>query len=205
MEQLYSFGEWRRIGHGSELQFFALDEEVDTWIAEGLPKKLRPYQMLTSDMVKQDRRGYAERLIRCEDLALTRCRQGSERSSFWIGSARVSPQLLESLQDPRDCSTNGLILVQQLQRRGARDIGRIAITGKIRHSGSGEVVEHREYLQAYRSLAKRIAADLVYSTLLGDGDQIVEDRQLALMTTGAAHAAQEGRVRFTRTPGKIIK
>lgn len=205
MDHIYSCSEWIRVGRGSELQFFALDDELDRWIAEGLPREFAPYCLLASDMVEVEHRRYEERLSLCETLSVAHSREGTERSNFWIASQHLSPDLPDSFRSPRDCSINGLILVQQWQTRGARDIGRIAVTPKIRQILSGNIVEHKEYVKIFRALAKRIKADLKYATIVGEGNKAFEDRNLALMTAAAAEASTLGRVRFTRRPGRAIR
>jgi hypothetical protein len=204
MERAFSYGEWFRVGHGKERQFFALEAELDQWLSDGLPKEFWPYQLLTEDMEKVGRE-YFERLVRCDGLSISQCRAGTDRISFWVASRRISSEALKTLNNPKNCSINGFILVQWRERKGALDFGRIAITGKIRHAVTGETVEHAEYLKIFRALEKRIKADLKYSTLRGPEDSAFEDKKLALMTARAAEAAKEGRVKFTRRPGALLR
>lgn len=204
MRGWYRYGEWERV-EGRELQFFALDEELDRWIAEGLPNEFWPYELLTCDMVKVGHREYEERAAKCDGLSVSLCRTGTDRFSFWIRSRRLSAELLRSAQQRRDWSLNGLILVQHgFQHRGKRDASRIVIIPKIRNTTTGEVVDHTQHLKVFRALSRRIKADLKHATIIGEGEKAIEDRKLALMTAAAAEAARDGRIRFDRQPGPPI-
>lgn len=47
--------EWRRVGRGSEVQFYATDREIQQWLINELPTDFAPFSLTCSDMVKSGR------------------------------------------------------------------------------------------------------------------------------------------------------
>lgn len=201
---LLRYGEWFRRGRGNEQQFFALDSEIDRWLSEELPREFWPWHLFSEDQVKEGRT-YSQRLVRWPNLELSACRAQNNRTSFWVGSRRISPKVIEQLSDPRDLTANGFILVQQHERRGKRDLGRIAVAGRHENARTGELREHAEYLRVFQSLRRRIRKDLTYTTVTETDFGIFVDDRLSLMTTAAADAARAGIVHFTRQPGPLLE
>lgn len=200
---VYSEQDWFKAG-GRELQFFALDEEVDRWLAEGLPKEYWPYELLTFDLVQVERRKYRERRMRCEDLSVSRYRQEG-RDSLWLISRRLSPRLLASVNTSAECSLSGLISIQPgVGLRSGLQSSRISIVSRVWHKTTGEISEHGDYLKIFRTLSRRIKKDLTHATVLGEGEKAIVLRNPA-MTTAAREAALAGRVQFQYRPGPPLR
>jgi hypothetical protein len=199
-KDIRSAREWRRVGRGRELQFFALDDEVVEFLA-ALPEQEGPYGLLGTHKVKSGIQ-YEERTVELSANQLP----DAVRSciwQFWLLPKTLFPVLSFCGEAEADAvrSLNGLILLQHgMARKDKRDASRIAIVDCVQHSGTGHIVCHDAQLRMFEMLEKRIRQSLCFSTIhtFADGHE-EEDSRLQLMTRKAAEKAREGF--FSRRPG----
>lgn len=199
---------WHRAGRGSELQFYATDEEVQRYLLEGLPGEHGGYALVGADKVLDDG-AYVDRPFEYPITELAACMSGGDgyRTNLWIWPRALVPalRLSDEARVDRMCSLAGLILLQHgFVHKGERDASCIGIVDRVRHVDTGEVVRHVAQRRVYDALASRIRRDLCYSTVrtFPDGRRYEETRQ-PLMTAGAAALSHAG-TRFTRQPGRLI-
>ncbi len=199
--------DWDRAGHGSTLEFYATDEDVERYF-RALPAEFAPYGIVGVASVKKEKGLLFEEQAFVDDLGawFARIRQSSSlpKTSYWVWSGEP-PRIVSSGTPNHWCAVNGLIDVQHPNVYvGKRGVSRIAIVNKIVHVATGQKHEHRRQSALFRSIKKAIKADLVFSTMhdLRDG-RIVEDERARLMTAAAAEFARTGA--FDRMPGRRLK
>jgi hypothetical protein len=199
---------WVRVGRGRSLQFFATDEEVQSWLCH-LPEKYKPYYIVGFDRVKAERT-YVDQFFRCEMSALLECMNAREpkRWNFWIQSEAITPDIERGYEGWLDLlfTRNGLVHLQHgMIRKDRRDASSVGIVDKVRNLNTGALQEHQEYLEVFYALRKLIKKALCYSAIVHfpDGSQY-EDTSLRLFTDGAVRAHEDGML-FTRTPGRPLK
>jgi hypothetical protein len=193
---------WDRSGRGKMIQFFATDEEVRRWLAEGLDPLYAPY--FVTFTAEQNRGGTQsinlDPFLRAKDAF-----KGAHR--FWIGSQSLSGKLRElPLPSPWEplFAVNGLLLLSHGDVFNERfDSSALAISDRFRNESSGELLKHDDYLQIYRGLEKRIRGDLRYATISQLSAAEEEDDRLVLMTEGAKRASDSG-LPFTSRPGRRL-
>ncbi len=201
---------WSRLGRGRRLGFFALDEEVDRWLERDLLASEGPYQLVLFRSVpyrtERGTRMYRNEKIQLPSVAVSPARaQYSDGFDFSIVSEKLSPGLADRARLSGDLSFLGCIVLQHGSMRGDRQgESQISLVDRIGNERTGEVVEHADYRRVFEALRRGIRADLVYSTIEEwEGGRREDDRE-PLMTEGAARAVQEGRVRFSRSPGRRL-
>lgn len=209
--------EWVRLGRGKNRQFFATDDEVQTWLLEGLPKQYAPYELIVVDRVKHAT-SYIDQAFAYQVEALSQCLHDASQPRYevWIRSKCLTPEIpiWSGVQLDHVLSFNGLVLLQHglmiRDRRTAsaplcRDVSRIAIVDKVQHRVTGEIREYKEYVNIYTSLDKVIRRALVYSSIVWDmqGNES-EDTRLQLWTEGAVTSYHAG-VRYVHRPGRRLR
>jgi hypothetical protein len=180
-----------RVGHGKELQFFAADFELESYL-----RGLGQARLLVSDggdkspcLLVNSLSGELER----------------GRWQFWL-----VPDGLEVPAPPLDavtCSLHGCVLLQHgmMRKGGQREASRIAVVDKVRKSDTGAIIKNELGVRLFNQLARMIKKDLTHTTIqvFRDGHE-EEDARLQLMTRGAVEAWRNG-FAFTRKPGKALR
>jgi hypothetical protein len=117
---LTDVSKWFRTGHGLTLQFYATDEEIQSWLVEALPVEHKPYKIVWIEPARDKRSGVV-RAIQCDVESFLDCLNMSDRSFIcWIWSQALSPNLPVSITLPVPMgkrlsalySINGLVLMQ---------------------------------------------------------------------------------------------
>lgn len=193
--------EWVRAGRGHELQFFALDEELDEWLAD-LSAAESGLLLAGFDLVESEPRQFRELLFVCPSVRVTDCLvdpTGRRRNNLWIAAERLTPRTaLGAATGQKDLAVNGLILVQPgSTRKGLVDASRIAIVEKIENMRTGELHAHVEHMKLFNALARRIRANLVLKTKSRQPNALASTPR---MTARAGAAAGAGQVAFIREP-----
>jgi hypothetical protein len=199
---------WQRMGRGRTLQFFATDDEVQSWLSS-LPERYEPYLLMGVDKVRAGS-NYVDLPFHCRIEEFLECSKAGDgnRWEFWILSEAITPGLVALHQGRLGVlySYSGLVrLVHGLTLRDCRDASSIGIVDKVINLDTGEVRQHAEYLEIFNTLRKTIKKDLRYSAIghFPDGSQH-EDTSLRLFTEGAVRAHEAGML-FTRTPGRPLR
>jgi hypothetical protein len=197
--------EWQRTGRGHQLQFFALDEELDEWLAHDLPAEGMPYRLVGFDLLSDDGRKYRQLPFVCPDCRPSNCRRapdGTSRTSHWLLSETLSPKgLINRVKESGDLTVNGLLLIQlgHAGRGGVLQPSRIAVCDRAVNQRTGEVREHPGYRAIFNTLAKGIRKRLAYKTAPREAPQAEGP---PLMTERAAEAMLAGRVVFSQAPSR---
>jgi hypothetical protein len=202
---------WDRGNFGRRFQCFATDEEVQTWLLHCLPSKYAPYRLVGCDRVPGDGAFYVDEPFQCEVGALLACMHETDppRWKFFIWSETLTPDLRLQRMDLREtsgidklCGYNGLVELQFGTIRGKKDSTGLVIVDKVRNLKTGELGEHREYLELFQALRKEINRALCYGTLyrFADGSEW-EDARMERWTEGAVRSYREG-LPFLHAPGR---
>jgi hypothetical protein len=204
--QIYHPTDWSRAGRGRELQFFATDGELLTWL-DALPDEYAPYTMWGSRLVRRDIE-HERVLFRYSLKEWTHALAASRPSQFFLHAANLIPPLPENKETAQRAnewgSLNGLVLVQHgSTRAGKRLASRIAVTDKIRNRSSGKIVSLQERAIVFDVLRAMIETNLCFTSIQVFGDGHEEEDNVQLMTTEAARLAAAGY--FVRRPGRQLK
>lgn len=108
---------WSR-SRGGEVQFHAMDSDIQRWLTSALPDKYGPYFLVGSELIQnKTTKKYYESPFQYDMSQMPKCFQEGrkkDRRSFWIWSKTLTPDLI--LQEREEiggiCSYNGLILLQ---------------------------------------------------------------------------------------------
>lgn len=209
-EPIYDVNEWRRLGKGRVVEFFATDDEVQTWLIEGLPNEYHPYTLVGVDLVKVGRT-YIENGFEFEvrELKKAMYKTDAVRSHFWIRSKVITPELdfLKQTRITWVLSYTGFVNLQHgayIKNMG-RPASSIGIVDKVINDATGEVRHHKEYLRIFNSLKRLIKKSLCYSSIhtFKNGSRR-EDTTLQLMTEKAVQAYEHGLI-FTNEPGRKLR
>ena len=216
-EPIYDVNEWRRLGRGKDLQFFATDDEVQDWLIKALPKKYAPYTLIGVESVKAGKI-YIREPFELDVTELKRAMHWGNkvRWQFWIRSKIITPELNFSKQMRITWvfSYTGLVELQHgsnIRHYGLntkelyRDASSIGVVDKVINDATGDIKHHKEYLRIFNSLKRQIKKRLCYSSIhtFKNGSQR-EDRKLQLMTEDAVQAYHSGLL-LKNAPGQKIK
>jgi hypothetical protein len=208
MELIRDLNNWKRVGQGKALQFFATDAEVHQWLLDCIPGEYLPYRLVGADLTPRDLR-YVEKPFACEldELQPLPSTPGSPRSMFFIWSENLTPDLFDECPESFSayCSLNGLVALEHGGiRHHKREPSSLMIVDRVRNQQTGMTREHREYRRIYNSLARCVKRALCYSTILRfrDGTE-EEDTKVLLMTELAAQAYGDG-FSFQRAPSRRL-
>ncbi len=198
---------WLRRG-GHRFDFFATDEDVQSWLNSGLLEGYEPYSLcgasrrLEGGIVEQD-----TFMIRPGDFWMHR-KSNPSNWEYWIFSEKLTP--VGGIRDQlkaidRVASVNGLVLLQHgSYNRDKLDCSSLCVVDKLVHSGTLEEMEFEEYLKIFTRLKRVIKKDLKYSTRhVYPNGAVVEDERL-LMTEKAAAAIEDG-VRYINDVGRRLR
>ena len=212
-EPVYAVKEWRRLGRGRGLDFYATDDEVQRWLIEGLPAHSAPYTLVTIKTTGY-RETYLEQGVEfgIEELKKAMYELDKVRWQYWIRSKMITPEL--ELSPNRRLtwvlSFSGLVELQHgLYNKNrwveGRDASSIGIVDRVINDATGAMIEHKGYLKIFNALRKRVKKDLCYSSFwkYKDGSEL-EEFKLRLMTEGAVRAYEEG-MKFVNRPGRRLK
>jgi len=100
---------WIRVG-GSELQFFATDDEVAEFLIHGVPQEYAPYQLYTFSRVEVARKkflDYTEAFPPDEFLSKVNARRDQRLDMFFIRSQILTPTF--QVERERTANTEGLL------------------------------------------------------------------------------------------------
>jgi hypothetical protein len=203
MNQLVSPREWRRVGRGHELQFFATDEEVQSYLQSALPVQHGPYILvgvdrLPSDVRELQSREYSiDRLAQCAEM-------GPHQLWIWPRGVLAALGPFELAVSEAALALSGLVLLQHgFSRHGKREASRIAVVDKIQSVATGEVIRHDAALQIFGALKAAVKRDLAFASIqtFVDGHE-EEDSKLQLMTRAAADKSLSGY--YSRRAGRAI-
>lgn len=197
MELIRDLDNWKRVGGGRTLEFFATDAEVQRWLLDCIPQEYLPCRLVGADLIQRGPR-YIEKPFVCEFDELQRLPSapGTPRNKFFIWSETLTPDLFDASPESFStyCSLNGLIVLQYGRiRHHLREALALMIVDRVRNQQTGVIREHLEYRRIYNSLARCVKRALCFSTVhrFKDGSE-EEDAELRLMTEKAAQAYQEG-------------
>lgn len=212
MERLVDPTQWERVGRGRELQFVALDEELQQFVLQSLPGALGPFLFVGADAMpeagREGREGFLERPFMHPIDDLSGClAAAADRVNLWIWpSVGLPPPPPPGPHVDPVASLSGLVCLQPgvVRRDGKRDIARISVVPQIRHRASGEVRKHPHANAIYAPLARAIEKALRFATVhtFRDGSTH-EDRKLVRMTAGAALRSRESDPYVCRAGGEL--
>lgn len=199
-------GDWMRIGRGRSLQFFATDEEVETWLRSSLPVEYGPFRLVDAQGSLRGRSG-VKRVIWDVSEFLEQLGSYGSSTIVHIWSEALTPNLLSEVVDDFSaaCSLSGLpSLDHGYVRKGMQESSSLAMVERIQNKETGEIREHSGYRKVYNRLSRAIKKSLCYSTFhrFADGSE-EEDTSLRRMTEAAAQAHGNGIV-FTARPGRRL-
>lgn len=211
--------EWRRLGRGKTLEFFATDDEVRQWLMH-LPAEFRPYKLIGYDLVEVSKRRFVPQQWEFELSDFPGCMQGPRemRWEFGIWSAKLSPKPATTVDRSAKSPPHNLVLLQHggflklpwldlklsqkdVRRRVESSIG---IVDRIINDKTGEVVVFKEYLEIFNSLRKEIEKKLCFASIQSfrDGTEL-ETTQYRW--TEAAVRLYESGFPFTYRPGRRLR
>lgn len=161
--------QWDRVG-GRNIQFYAIDEEVDIVLTHHLPAKYAPYFLIGSEGIKKDNgeyvwKPYSHPVTDFIDL---------RKRGYWyffIQSVILTPDLLLPTENNGYgvMSFNGLINLQHGSIRNGRwDDSSFATVDRVVNKVTQELVEHKEYLAIYNALKRGFKKILYYPTISTD-------------------------------------
>jgi hypothetical protein len=205
---------WTRVGKGRELQFYATNEEVASWMQSVLPLDYAPYYLVGAERVKEGS-VYQDRVFKCEIPEFLQVLSSSTTRlyNFWIWSQALTPDLPLSRRERIDAvfSNNGLVLLQHgLMTEDYRDpsrhrrchASRIAITDRVFNIETQETRTYEDYLHIYKKLHNAIRKDLVYISIVHDKHGHESKTRYKMWTERAAHKYQAG-FPYWDSPGQL--
>lgn len=221
--------EWEKCGRGHSLQFYALDEEVQSWLSTALPERYAPYQLLGVDTIGDDQFGYRRQPHVCEVSGFLEDRQfapegsASRRTMYWIWSHPLTPELWAKAEELAAAGQgmrvdalaglNRLVLLQdgrmrpdlreyeQRLRRLPSVIGHIS---QVRNPQTGEVRRYQGYEVVYKALHRAISKNLLYASIDWDADRHESEGRLVRWTE-AAKISHESGMRYWSRPGTRLR
>lgn len=206
MTGLRSPYEWTRVGRGSELQFFATDDEVTDILTQALPPAFAPYRVIGRVATKPPDHGSVEwRIFECDLPEAVESVRRLDAGPVWLAAA-VTPSGGPTRDDEEARSLTGLVLIDPgLVRRGAKEAARIAFVRRVRNLLSGTTEENEDYAHIWAALRAAIKSRLRWTTIHTFPDGIArEDATLKLMTDGAAEAARVTPAEWSVQPGRPL-
>jgi len=204
---LHDSSSWRRKGIGRRFDFFATDDDIQSWLNLGLPLEYRSYFLCGPSLGKQSATAAnAGFIIGPEDFLQHREREASDWE-YWLFSEKLTS--LNAIRSrlteiDRMASINGLVLLQHGQyNREKMDASSLCVVDKVVNINTLEERQFKEYLGIYNSLKRVIKADLVYSTkhVFPDG-KVLEDERL-LMTENVVASINNG-ARYINDVGRAL-
>jgi len=207
---IYDVDNWFRIGRGRELQFFATDDEVQSWLLNFLPEEYAPYSLVGADLIKKGKI-YIEQGFEFDisELEKAMYEKDETRWHYWIRSKVLTPELrlITGERITWTLSYSGLVSLQhgrELQNMG-RDASSIGIVERVKNEKTGEIRHHKDYLRIFNSLKRKVKRTLCYSTIHKfKNGTVAEDTRLQLMTEKAVRAYEDGLL-FKNAPGRRLK
>ncbi|MFA7486383.1 MAG: hypothetical protein WCZ89_10185 [Phycisphaerae bacterium] len=208
---IYDINNWRRLGRGQVLQFFATDDEVQNWLLTLLPPEYGPYTLVGADSIEVENKMYVEKgfEIDISDFKTAIYEKEYPRWQYWIRSKALTPKL-DFLRQKRITwvlSYSGLVGLQhgRYLKDAGRDFSSIGIVDKVINDETGEEIVNKEYLSIFKKLKKEIKRHLLYSSIwkFDDGSER-EDIKLQLMTQGVVDQYNKG-ILFKNKPGRRVK
>ena len=212
---VYDTDDWVRGSRGGHsLQFFATDDELQSWFLAALPGAYGPYTLVGADSVKMDQNQYTQCFFEFPISMFKEAmyEKDSVRWQYWIRSKSITPILDVSQchQITKQLSFLGLVSVHHgsYSNRGFHDgwqESTIGIVTQIENINNGQKVKNDEYMGIYKALARKIKKHLCYSSFyrFPEGKE-VENTKWGLMTQGVVDQYVQG-VKFVNRPGIRIK
>lgn len=206
MKQLRSPQEWSRVG-GSELQFFATDDELVDILDHAVPAEYAPYRGIGRAARKvPNTRTYEWSVFECALSEAVGCVRRLAVPFFWLATADT-PTGEATLDDEAARSFTGLIQIEPIvmRRGGGMGSGRIAYIPRARNLLTRSTEENEDYMRIWDSLRKAIKSRLTWTTIrvFPDGVARENDRH-ELMTDLAAEAARGAPGEWSVQPGRRL-
>jgi hypothetical protein len=177
--------DWFRIG-GHRFQFFALEQEVQQWLATDLPSHDGPYTIIVVGQLKEHPVSDLYKLYR------------AGRSQFFLRSKALTPDInitrrpfISSYENSLDIQLgfSGLILLQ-FSQLGPHSI---SLVDKVLHSPTDRIFLHDEYLPLYSSLKRIFRKRLVYKVKQWNRMGSRADWKQSMMTELMADLVEKGK------------
>jgi hypothetical protein len=194
--------EWERAGNGSEIQFFATDEDL----LEILSEVSRTTSTICFLIIETD--GEQAHLVECPLLELRTClARGNNEVVLKSATRAVASDPGPLFLEMQAWILSGFVLLQHgFLWHGRQSATRFARLNQARNLRTREVENNVPGKTTFDALRRVVRKRAVWTSirLLADGTPD-EDDHLALMTAGAAAAAREYPDRWEATPGRRVR
>ncbi|MBC7351482.1 MAG: hypothetical protein H5U08_03905 [Thermogutta sp.] len=145
---IWDIENWYRLGRGRVFDFRATGEQVVQALQAGLPEQWAPYVLVNVIRVKRDKT-YEPQVsyYAIEELPAVAT---EENWQFFVMSKVISGNIdVSAVGNPDSfCSLNGMIILFYPKYPS------LGIVNKVECCNTGEIIEHTEYFQIYRKLAR---------------------------------------------------
>lgn len=188
-----------RVGRGRQLEFYATDRDVETWLLESLPERLAPYTVITEQNRLDGQRVVST--LREASLSDTMATAAAETirltHRFWIRSHALHPERID-LSSVTDLSLLHLNGLPYLDHGARRPDGRLAASclqhlPEVVDLRRGLKLAHDDYASVFRALRHRIRRSLTHLVTIQFPSGKTWTSESNLMTDDAAFSHEGGR------------